>query len=53
MVGFQEGVELDSCLIWILMFADDIVMLVQTAEDLSQNVERFYEAVKRHGLTMN
>ena len=38
MVGFQGGVELDSCLIQILMFADSTVMLAQTAEDLSQNV---------------
>ena len=48
-----RGVELDSCLIQILMFADDTVMLAQTAEDLSQNVGRFHEAVKRHGLTIN
>ena len=40
MVRFQGGVELDSCLIQILMFADDTVMLAQTAEDLSQNVGR-------------
>ena len=53
MVGFQGGVELDSCLIRTLMFADDTVMLAQTAEDLSQNVGRFHEAVKRHGLTIN
>ena len=53
MVGFQGGVELDSCLIQTLMFADDTVMLAQTAEDLSQNVESFHEAVKRHGLTIN
>ena len=53
MVGFQGGVELDSCLIQILILADNTVMLAQTAEDLSQNVGRFYEAVKRHGLTIN
>ena len=53
MVGFQGGVELDSCLIQILMFADSTVMLAQTAEDLSQNVGRFHEAVKRHGLMIN
>ena len=53
MVGFQGGVELDSCLIRTLMFADDTVMLAQTAEDLSQNVGSFHEAVKRHGLTIN
>ena len=35
MVGFQRGVELDSSLIRTLMFADDTVMLAQTAEDLS------------------
>ena len=45
--------ELDSCLIRILMCANDTVILAQTAEDLSQNVGRFHEAVKRHGLTMN
>ena len=53
MVGFQGGVELDNCLIRILLFADDTVMLAQTAEDLSQNVGRFHEAVKRHGLSIN
>ena len=53
MVEFQGGVELDRCPIQILMFADDTVMLAQTAEDLSQNVGRFHEAVKRHGLTIN
>ena len=53
MVGFQGGVELDSCLIWISMFADDTVMMAQTAEDLSQKVGSFHEAVKRHGLTIN
>ena len=35
------------------MFADDTVMLAQTAENLSQNVGSFHEAVKRHGLTIN
>ena len=49
MVGFQGGLELDRCPIRNLMFADDTVMLAQTAEDLSQNVGRFHEAVKRHG----
>ncbi len=34
-------------------FADNTVMLAQTEEDLSQNVGRFHEAVKRHGLTIN
>ena len=53
MVGFQGGVELDRCPIQILMFADDTVMLAQTAEDLSQNVGRLHEAVKRHGLTIS
>jgi len=53
MVGFQGEVELDNCFIQILMFADDTVMLAQTAEDLGQNVGRFHEAVKRYGLTMN
>ena len=53
MVRFQGGVELEKCLIHILMFADDTVMLAQTAEDLSQNVGRFHEALKRHGLTIN
>ena len=53
MVGFQGGVELDRFLIQIFMFADDTVMLAQTAEDLNQNVGRLHEAVKRHGLTIN
>ena len=53
MVGFQGGVELDSCLIQILVFADDTVMIAQTEEDLSWNVGRFHDAVKRHGLTIN
>ena len=53
MVGFQGGVELDSCLIQILVFADDTVMIAQTEEDLSWNVGRFHEAVKRNGLTIN
>ena len=53
MLGFQGGVELDSCLIQILVFADDTVMISQAEEDLSWNMGRFHEAVKRHGLTIN
>ena len=34
MGGFQGGVELDGCLIQILMFTDDTVMIAQTEEDL-------------------
>ena len=53
MVGFQGGVKLDSCLIQIVMFTDDTVVIVQKEEDLSWNVGSFHEAVKRHGLTIN
>ena len=31
---FQGGVELDGCLIQILVFTDDTVMISQTEEDL-------------------
>ena len=48
MVGFQGEVELDSCLIQILMFTDDTVIIAQKKEDLSWNVGSFHEAVKRH-----
>ena len=48
MVGYQGGVKLDSCLIQILMFTDDTVMIAQTEEDLSWIVGSFHEAVKRH-----
>ena len=34
MVGFQGGVELDSCLIQIVLFTDDTVMIAQAEEDL-------------------
>ena len=48
MVGFQGGVELDSCLIQIIMFSDDKVMISQTVEDLSWIVGRFHEVIKKH-----
>ena len=49
MVVFQGGVRLDSCLIQIVMFSHDTVMISRTEEDLSWNVGRFHEVVKRHG----
>ena len=55
MVELKRGVVLDSCLIQILLFADDIVVTVmaQTEEDLTENVERLYGAMTRHGLVIN
>ena len=41
--------ELDSCLIQILMFTDDTVMIAQTEEYLSWNVGSFLESLKRYG----
>ena len=52
MVEFKGEIMLDSCLIQILLFADDTVM-AQTGEDLNENIERLYEAIKRHGLVIN
>ena len=28
-------------------------MMAQTEEDLNENIERLYEAIKRHGLVIN
>ena len=44
---------LDSCLIQILLFADDTVVMAQTEKDLTENIERLYVAMKRHGLAIN
>ena len=38
MVEFKGGVWLDSCLIQILLFADDTVVMAQTEEDLTENI---------------
>ena len=53
MVEFKGGVVLDSCLIQILLFADDTVVMAQTEEDLTENIERLYVAMKRHSLAIN
>ena len=53
MVKFKGGVVLDSCLIQILLFADDTVVMPQTEENLTKNIERLYVAMKRHGLAIN
>ena len=42
-----------SFLIQILLFADDTVVMAQTEEDLTENIEILYEAMKRHGLVIN
>ena len=44
---------LDNCLIQILLFADDTVVVAQTEGDLSANIKGLHEAIKRHGLTIN
>ena len=53
MVEFKGGVVLDSCLVQILLFADDTVVMAQTEEDLTKKNERLYVAMKRHGLVIN
>ena len=53
MVKFKGGVRLDSCLMQILLFAGDIVVMTQTEEDLTENIGRLYEAMNRHGLVIN
>ena len=53
MVEFKGGVVLDSCPIQILLFADDTVVMAQTEEDLTENIERLYVAIRRHGLMIN
>ena len=40
--------ELDSCLIQILMFVANTVMIAQTEEYLSRNMGSFHESVKRY-----
>ena len=39
MAEFKGGVRLDSCLIQILLFADDTVVMTQTEEELTKNIE--------------
>ena len=54
MVEFKGGVELDSWLVQILLFADDtVVVMTQTEEDLTENVKRLFEAMKGQGLVVN
>ena len=53
MVEFKGGVVLDSYLIQILLFADNTVVMAKTEEDLTENIERLYVAMKRHGLAIN
>ena len=53
MVEFEGGVRLDSCLIQILSFVDDTVVMTQTEEDLTENIGRLYEVMNRHGLVIN
>ena len=60
MVNFKRGARLDSCLIQILLFADDKVVMTQTKEDLNENSGRLtkedlnensgrlYEAMSKH-----
>ena len=50
---FQGGVALDNCLVQILLFADDTVVVAQTEGDLSANIKGLHKAIKRHGLTIN
>ena len=54
MVEFKGRVVpvLYSCLIRILLFADDTVMMAQTEDDLTENIEILYVAMKRHGLAI-
>ena len=53
MVKFKGGGVLDSCLIDILLFTDDTVVMAQTEEDLTENIERLYVAMKRHSQVIN
>ena len=53
MVEFKGGVVLDSCLIQILLFVDNTVVMAKTEEDLTENIERLYVAMKWHGLVIN
>ena len=53
MTEFQGGVALDKCLIQILLFADDTIVMAQTERDLAVNIKGLHEAIKRHGLTIN
>ena len=43
---FKGEVMLNSCLRQILLFADDTVVIAQTEEGLTENIERLYEAIK-------
>ena len=51
MVNFKA--RLDSCLIQILLFVDDTVVMTQTDEDLNENNGRLYKTMCRHGLVIN
>ena len=41
------------CLIQLLMFADNTVLLAETEEDLQHNVREFSKAVKQHRHAMS
>ena len=53
MAEFQVGVALDNCLVQILLFADNTVVMAQTERDLSASIKGLHEVIKRHGLTIN
>ena len=53
MKEFWGGVALDNCLVQILLYADDTIVVAQTERDLSANIKGLHEAIKRHGLTIN
>jgi len=50
---FKGGANLNNCQIQVTMFADDTVLLAESEEDLKWNVEKLYEAMKRHRMKVN
>ena len=44
---------MEDCIVQILLFADDTVVVAQTEGDLSANIKGLHESIKRHDLTIN
>ena len=50
---FKGGAGLNYCQIQVTIYADDIVLLVQSEEELKWNVENLHEAMKKHKRKVN
>ena len=50
---FRGGASLNNCQMQLTMLADDTVLLADSEEKLKWNVEKLYEAMKKHKIKVN